>query len=287
VQAPEAGIWQRHGDGRGCLRTTHWACGCRAWKTPGRRPGRGKRPGPGPQLWLPQRAAVPGPASSRRSSPRRPRCLAGPVPVASRAAGLRLRCRAAADPQALLARRDASFARSQKHYYAQPPHIERGWRNYLIDMQGRSYLDMLNNVAVLGHGHPRMVAESARQWSLLNTNSRFHYAAITEFSERLLDLAPKASTGCSWSTAAPRPTTWRSAWPGPTAAGATCSACWRPTTAGRWPPMPSPPPSPTTRRPWKPARTGCTRSRRRTPSVAVSAVPTAPPTTCGRRRQAG
>ncbi|MFP3561438.1 aspartate aminotransferase family protein, partial [Paraburkholderia sp. SIMBA_049] len=85
-------------------------------------------------------------------------------------------------PQALLARRDASFARSQKHYYAQPPHVERGWRNYLIDMQGRSYLDMLNNVAVLGHGHPRMVAESARQWSLLNTNSRFHYAAIAEFS---------------------------------------------------------------------------------------------------------
>ncbi|MGB9091530.1 MAG: aminotransferase class III-fold pyridoxal phosphate-dependent enzyme, partial [Pseudomonas farsensis] len=95
-----------------------------------------------------------------------------------------------ADPQALLARREASFARSQKHYYAQPPHIERGWRNYLIDMQGRSYLDMLNNVAVLGHGHPRMAAESARQWSLVNTNSRFHYAAIAEFSERLLEVAP-------------------------------------------------------------------------------------------------
>ncbi len=94
------------------------------------------------------------------------------------------------DAQVLLARRDASFARSQKHYYAQPPHIERGWRNHLIDMQGRSYLDMLNNVAVLGHGHPRMAAESARQWSLLNTNSRFHYAAIAEFSERLLALAP-------------------------------------------------------------------------------------------------
>ncbi|EGH47153.1 porphobilinogen deaminase, partial [Pseudomonas syringae pv. pisi str. 1704B] len=56
----------------------------------------------------------------------------------------------------LLARRDASFARSQKHYYQAPPQIERGWRNHLIDMQGRSYLDMLNNVAVLGHGHPRM-----------------------------------------------------------------------------------------------------------------------------------
>ncbi|WP_448648998.1 aminotransferase [Pseudomonas corrugata] len=94
------------------------------------------------------------------------------------------------DAKALLARRDASFARTQKHYYVDPPRIERGWRNHLIDMQGRSYLDMLNNVAVLGHGHPRMAAVAARQWSLLNTNSRFHYAAIAEFSERLLSLAP-------------------------------------------------------------------------------------------------
>ena len=95
-----------------------------------------------------------------------------------------------ADSAALLARRDASFARSQKHYYQAPPQIERGWRNHLIDLQGRSYLDMLNNVAVLGHGHPRMAEVASRQWSLLNTNSRFHYAAIAEFSERLLKLAP-------------------------------------------------------------------------------------------------
>jgi 4-aminobutyrate aminotransferase-like enzyme/Ser/Thr protein kinase RdoA (MazF antagonist) len=95
------------------------------------------------------------------------------------------------DSARLLARRDASFARSQKHYYQAPPQIERGWRNHLIDMQGRSYLDMLNNVAVLGHGHPRMAQVAARQWSLLNTNSRFHYAAIAEFSERLLKLAPE------------------------------------------------------------------------------------------------
>ncbi|MFP3408285.1 hypothetical protein SB757_27125, partial [Pseudomonas sp. SIMBA_065] len=25
VQAPAPGTWQRHGDGRGCLRTAHWA----------------------------------------------------------------------------------------------------------------------------------------------------------------------------------------------------------------------------------------------------------------------
>ncbi|WP_085667668.1 MULTISPECIES: aminotransferase [unclassified Pseudomonas] len=95
------------------------------------------------------------------------------------------------DAATLLARRDASFARTQKHYYVDPPRIERGWRNHLIDMQGRSYLDMLNNVAVLGHGHPRMAAVAGRQWSLLNTNSRFNYAAVAEFSERLLKLAPE------------------------------------------------------------------------------------------------
>ncbi|MBV4460858.1 aminotransferase [Pseudomonas sp. COR58] len=95
------------------------------------------------------------------------------------------------DAKTLLERRDASFARTQKHYYVDPPRIERGWRNHLIDMQGRSYLDMLNNVAVLGHGHPRMAETARRQWSLLNTNSRFNYAAVAEFSERLLKLAPE------------------------------------------------------------------------------------------------
>ena len=121
------------------------------------------------------------------------RALAWQTLCPSPAALLGLACDAEPelDPAALLARRDASFARSQKHYYVDPPRIERGWRNHLIDMQGRSYLDMLNNVAVLGHGHPRMAAVAARQWSLLNTNSRFHYAAIAEFSERLLALAPK------------------------------------------------------------------------------------------------
>jgi 4-aminobutyrate aminotransferase-like enzyme/Ser/Thr protein kinase RdoA (MazF antagonist) len=120
------------------------------------------------------------------------RALAWQALCPSPAALLGLACDAEPelDPQVLLARRDASFARSQKHYYLDPPRIERGWRNHLIDMQGRSYLDMLNNVAVLGHGHPRMAQVAARQWSLLNTNSRFHYAAIAEFSERLLALAP-------------------------------------------------------------------------------------------------
>ncbi|TFB72606.1 aminotransferase [Cryobacterium glaciale] len=95
-----------------------------------------------------------------------------------------------ADPTALLQRRDASFARVQEHYYQAPPQIERGWKHHLIDIHGQSYVDMVNNVTTVGHGHPR-IAEAARsQWSLLNTNSRFHYEELVRFTERLVELAP-------------------------------------------------------------------------------------------------
>ena len=43
----------------------------------------------------------------------------------------------------------------------------------------------------IGHGHEKLAAAVGRQWALLNTNSRFHYAGIAEFSRRLADLAPK------------------------------------------------------------------------------------------------
>ncbi|MNZ70699.1 hypothetical protein D3C78_890460 [compost metagenome] len=87
-------------------------------------------------------------------------------------------------------------------------------------------------------------------------------------------------TGCFWSTAAPRPTTWRFAWPGPTAAVATCSACWRRITAGRWPPTRSRPRSPTTRKPSTAGRTGYTRLPRRTPIGVSSVASTARRITC-------
>ena len=90
----------------------------------------------------------------------------------------------------LLERRDKSFARLQEHYYADPMQIERGWQSHLIDTNGRSYLDMVNNVAVVGHGHPRLADAVDRQMRKLNTNSRFHYRAIVDFTERLTALTP-------------------------------------------------------------------------------------------------
>jgi len=94
------------------------------------------------------------------------------------------------DVHGLLERRDRVFAKVQEHYYADPMRIERGWRDLLIDTDGRCYVDMVNNVAAVGHGHPRLADAVDRQMRLLNTNSRFHYEAVAELSERLVALAP-------------------------------------------------------------------------------------------------
>jgi 4-aminobutyrate aminotransferase-like enzyme len=95
-----------------------------------------------------------------------------------------------ADARNLLVRRVNSFASVQEHYYVDPPQIERGWRHFLMSTAGRVYLDMVNNVTVLGHAHPRVAAVAARQLGRLNTNSRFNYEAVVEFSERLAATLP-------------------------------------------------------------------------------------------------
>lgn len=95
-----------------------------------------------------------------------------------------------AGPRELLHRRESALASVQKHYWADPPQIERGWRHHLADVSGRVYLDGINNVAVLGHSHPAVAEAVTRALRTLNTNSRFHYAAHVEFAEMLLETMP-------------------------------------------------------------------------------------------------
>lgn len=87
-------------------------------------------------------------------------------------------------------RRAAFFPAAQERYYENPPLVERGWREHLIDTQGRVYLDMVNNVAGVGHSDPRLTAAVSDQLRLLNTNSRFLYRALADLCERLVKRAP-------------------------------------------------------------------------------------------------
>jgi 4-aminobutyrate aminotransferase-like enzyme/Ser/Thr protein kinase RdoA (MazF antagonist) len=91
----------------------------------------------------------------------------------------------------LVARRNAVVARVQQLYFSHPPRIERGWRQHLLDVSGRAYLDMVNNVAVIGHSHPALTSAATRQLELLNTNSRFSYGSIVRYAERIAELLPE------------------------------------------------------------------------------------------------
>ncbi|HWI30052.1 MAG TPA: aminotransferase [Microbacterium sp.] len=133
----------------------------------------------GPGLRPPQ-FVTPGHESAWR------RICPDPAPLLGRIAAANER-RSSAD---LLGRRQGTFAPVQEHYYEDPPQIERGWRHHLIDVRGRGYLDMVNNVAILGHGDPRIADATAAQLRMLNTNSRFHYAALATFTEELTAHTP-------------------------------------------------------------------------------------------------
>ncbi|MGY5319595.1 aminotransferase [Neomicrococcus lactis] len=89
-------------------------------------------------------------------------------------------------------RRNRVFSSAQERYYVNPPEFERGWKHHLIDTNGRAYVDLVNNVAGLGHSHPRITAAAEQQLRLLNTNSRFLYRQLAEYSERLIEKAPNS-----------------------------------------------------------------------------------------------
>ena len=75
--------------------------------------------------------------------------------------------------------------------YSEPLKMVRGDGAYLIDSTGRRYLDTVNNVAHVGHEHPRVVEAGQKQMAVLNTNTRYLHPNITEFAESLLETFPE------------------------------------------------------------------------------------------------
>ena len=80
--------------------------------------------------------------------------------------------------------------------YRQPLKIVRGWRQYLYDETGRAYLDVYNNVPLVGHSHPRVVRAAQEQLALLNTNTRYLHENILRYAERLTQLMPQPLRVC-------------------------------------------------------------------------------------------
>ena len=95
-----------------------------------------------------------------------------------------------------LAARARHIGRNLGISYSNPVRIVRGWKQYLFDDEGRRYLDAYNNVAHVGHCHPRVVRAGAEQMALLNTNTRYLSDLLPEYAERLSSTLPEPLRVC-------------------------------------------------------------------------------------------
>ncbi|MBX6365627.1 MAG: aminotransferase class III-fold pyridoxal phosphate-dependent enzyme [Gemmatimonadetes bacterium] len=97
---------------------------------------------------------------------------------------------------ALLAARRERLGPNLSVSYRRPLQIVRGWMQHLYDDAGQAYLDCVNNVAHVGHSHPRVVDALARQARVLNTNTRYLHETILRYAERLTATLPEPLRVC-------------------------------------------------------------------------------------------
>jgi len=97
---------------------------------------------------------------------------------------------------ATLDRRHSLLGQNLSVSYQRPLKIVRGWMQYLYDETGRAYVDVYNNVPLVGHSHPRVVQAASAQLTLLNTNTRYLHDNVNRYAERLTRLLPDPLRVC-------------------------------------------------------------------------------------------
>jgi 4-aminobutyrate aminotransferase-like enzyme len=111
-----------------------------------------------------------------------------------------------AETAKLLSRHRKVLGPSYRLFYERPLHVARGEGVWLFDVNGDRFLDVYNNVPVVGHCHPTVVDAIARQASTLNTHTRYLFDALVQYAERLVATFPaelgNAMFTCSGSEAA-------------------------------------------------------------------------------------
>jgi 4-aminobutyrate aminotransferase-like enzyme len=95
-----------------------------------------------------------------------------------------------------LAKRRSLLGNNLRIAYNSPLKVIRGSMQYLYDDEGREYLDAYNNVAHVGHCHPRVVRAGLEQMTVLNTNTRYLNDLINEYAERLTATLPPSVNVC-------------------------------------------------------------------------------------------
>lgn len=92
--------------------------------------------------------------------------------------------------EVLAAERQVVMSRALSLNFKEPIEIVSGKGAYLFDRTGRPFLDLVNNVAHVGHSHPRVVAAGQRQMATLNTNTRYLNQHAIEYARALASTFP-------------------------------------------------------------------------------------------------
>lgn len=92
----------------------------------------------------------------------------------------------------LIERRERVLGPAYRLFYERPLHFVRGEGIWLYDVDGNKYLDAYNNVASMGHCHPRVIEAIVKQSSLLNTHTRYLHESIVAYAEALTSTFPSA-----------------------------------------------------------------------------------------------
>jgi 4-aminobutyrate aminotransferase-like enzyme/Ser/Thr protein kinase RdoA (MazF antagonist) len=95
-----------------------------------------------------------------------------------------------------LAGRRAHLGGNLSISYDEPLKIVRGWKQFLYDDTGRPFLDVYNNVPLVGHSHPRVVQAVQKQIAVLNTNTRYLHDNIVRYAARLTAKLPSTLKIC-------------------------------------------------------------------------------------------
>lgn len=91
----------------------------------------------------------------------------------------------------LLSKRKSYISNNFSISYNKPIQFLEAKGQYFYDDKGRQYLDCVNNISQVGHCHPKIHEALINQNLLLNTNTRYIYKIMNDYSENLLSKFPK------------------------------------------------------------------------------------------------
>ncbi|KAF6038553.1 ETNPPL [Bugula neritina] len=93
--------------------------------------------------------------------------------------------------------RKTKYGPSCMLFFEQAPlRIERGSGQYMFDEEGTRYIDCINNVAHVGHSHPRVTEAAVKQMKQLYTNNRYLHDNLPRLVEKITQTMPTDLSVC-------------------------------------------------------------------------------------------